>query len=370
MTDSSKQPPVPASIAKRPATSTQVARAAGVSRTTVSFVLNNVLDKGISEATRAKVLRVAQELGYQPNAAAQSLASGSTGTVAMVIPRAAHLYYDQFLCQLLASVNDECHRLGLKMLVESSEHDSAQAIGFVNLVRTRRIDGLVMVNPHRGQFENLRGLAAANIPMVVLGSGVPELDTFHNVGQDTRSFSRLAVGHLIELGHREIAYVGFAGREYYAGAERELGWRTTLQAAGIAPNDALLEFGEVTALSGYQATQRLLARGQRFSALFAGNDTIAFGAMRALREAGLRIPADVALVGYDDIPMAEFADPPLTTVRTDPIAHGHVAMLELARLLGLGKQPVPALPDPQLVVRASSGAPRQSSAAGLEVPAG
>lgn len=355
MSDFDQEDPAARAPSRRPATSTQVARAAGVSRTTVSFVLNNVLDKGISEATRAKVLRVAKELGYQPNAAAQSLASGSTGTVAMVVPRTEHLYDDQFLAQLLASVNDECHGLGLKLLIESAQHDDEQASGFVTLVRTRRIDGLIMVNPHRAHIGHLQGLAAARIPMVVLGSGVPELDTFHTLGQDTRSFARMAVGHLLELGHRDIAYVGFAGRDYFAGAERELGWRNTLSDAGITPREDLLEFGEITAQSGYRATQRLLSRGVRFTALFAGNDTIAFGAMRALREVGLRIPEDVALVGYDDIPLAEFAEPPLTTVHTDPIAHGHVAMLELARLLGVGKKPVPVLPDPRLVIRASSG---------------
>lgn len=358
MSEAGNSGPDPALSARRPATSTQVARAAGVSRTTVSFVLNNVLDKGISEATRARVLRVAQELGYQPNAAAQSLASGLTGTVALVVPKAAHLYYDQFLSQLMASVNDECHRLGLKLLVESSEHDSDQAAGFVNLVRTRRIDGLVVVNPRRAQVEHLRGLAAARIPMVVLGSGIAELDTFHTLGQDTRSSAALPVGHLIALGHRAIAYVGFAGREYFAGAEREAGWRETLRAAGLEADEGLVEFGEVTAASGYLATQRLLARGTRFTALFAGNDTIAFGAMRALREAGLRVPDDVAVAGYDDTPLAEFADPPLTTVRSNPIAHGRVAMLQLARLLGIRHPDGDPLPAPELVVRASSGAVR------------
>lgn len=358
MTDPKKEEPAPpAPPNKRPTTSTQVARAAGVSRTTVSFVLNNVLDKGISEATRARVLRVAQELGYQPNAAAQSLASGSTGTVALVVPRSEHLYHDQFLAQMLASINDECHRLGLKLLVESSQHDSEHASGFVTLVRTRRIDGLIVVNPRRNQVEHLRRLAEAAIPMVVMGSGVPELETFRPIGQDIRASVGLAMRHLLDLGHRDVAYVGFTGREYFAGAEREQGWRTQLEQAGIAPQDRLLEFGEVTANSGYLATKRMMSRGVRFSALFAGNDTIAFGAMHALREAGLRIPEDVSVVGYDDIPLAEFAVPPLTTVRSDPAGHGRVAMLELARLLRIGKQDVPAMPEPELVVRGST-APR------------
>ena len=126
---------------QKPPTSAEVARQAGVSRTTVSFVLNGVLNRGISEATRERVLAVARSMGYQPNAAARSLASGQTGTVGVVIPKAAHLYVDAFLAQLVATVNEQCHALGLKMLIETTDDEGREPGGFVNLVRGRSIDG-------------------------------------------------------------------------------------------------------------------------------------------------------------------------------------------------------------------------------------
>ncbi len=373
---------------KAPVTAQQVARLAGVSPTTVSFVLNDVRDQGIRPATRQRVLEAAARLGYQPNANARSLASGSTATVALVVPRLDHLYDDHFLAQLLASVNAECHRFGLKLLLESAEHDSATATGFVSLARTRRIDGLIVVNPRQDQLVPLAAVAAAGIPLVLLGqAAAAEAQTGARcVGQDTRIGARLAVSHLIGLGHMAIAYIGFAGRAYVADAEREQGWRDTLTAAGIAPRDDLLEFGALSAISGYQAMQRLLAAGGRPTALFAGNDTIAFGALRALQEAGWAVPQDCAVVGYDDIPLAAFAAPALTTVRTDALAHGRIAMQALAGLLGLSAapsvtvtatatpsalnadaNPVPALvaatlPAPELIVRASCGV--RSPAAG------
>ena len=120
-----------ATATKSPPTSTEVARRAGVSRTTVSFVLNDVRDQGISDSTRAKVLAAARDMGYQPNAAARTLAGGSTGTVALVIPKGSHLYVDVFLAQLAASINEECHRYGLRMLIESTEDDGREPGGFV-----------------------------------------------------------------------------------------------------------------------------------------------------------------------------------------------------------------------------------------------
>lgn len=343
-------------------TSSEVARRAGVSRTTVSFVLNNVLDRGISDATRERVLAVARELGYEPNAAARSLAGGATGTVALVIPKAEHLYVDVFLGQLVASINQECHRHALKMLIESSDDDGRDPGGFVDLVRSRRIDGLIVVNPSVAGRAHLGGIANAGIPMVVFGAGLPDVERYHTCGNDTSAAARLVVDHLVALGHRSIAFVNFAQPEYLAVNERERGWRESMASHGIEVDPAWAINADISAASGYQATKELLARDVPFTALFAGNDTIAFGAMRALREAGLRIPQDIALVGYDDIPLAEFASPPLTTVRTDTIGLGRDAMGMLLALLrgesGLHtmrhEQPV------ELVIRESCGARLQA----------
>ena len=354
-----------ATATKSPPTSTEVARRAGVSRTTVSFVLNDVRDQGISDSTRAKVLAAAREMGYQPNAAARTLAGGGTGTVGLVIAKGAHLYVDVFLAQLAASVNEECHRRGLRMLIESTEDDGREPGGFVNLVRSRRIDGLIVVNLPTSAYEHLVRIQDAGIPMVVLAADTIGMDRFATVGNDTMLSAQIAVDHLLNLGHQRIAYVSFAPPDYDVVNGRETGWRNALRQRGVEPDPAWVEYGDISAQSGYEATRRLIARGGKFTALFAGNDTIAFGAIRALREAGLRVPEDVALVGYDDIPLASYASPPLTTMRSDPISHGRDAM----QLLWSQLNPDANIPRPQhersaqLVIRESCGARAKPKAA-------
>ena len=193
---------------------------------------------------------------------------------------------------------------------------------------------------------------------MVLTSRPGDLAQFFTVPSDTFLSAKTAVQHLLALGHDKIAYISFAQPEFDSVHEREIGWRNALTEAGHTPDPALVEYADISAQSGYDAARRLLARGVKFSALFAGNDTIAFGVMQALREARLRIPQDVAIVGYDDIPMAAFACPPLTTVRTDPIGHAQAALqLLLAQFNG---QQTPSQTDhtvqAKLVVRASCGA--------------
>jgi LacI family transcriptional regulator len=329
-----------------------------VSRTTVSFVLNNVLDQGISDATRKRVLAAAREMGYEPNAAARTLARGTAGTVGLVIPKASHLYVDSFLGQLIATINEECHRHGLKLLIESTEDEGREPGAFVNLVSSRRIDGLIVVNLRTADQEHLLRLRDARVPLVVLGSGVPDFQGFCTTGHDTGKSAQTAVKHLLGLGHRRIAYVSFAQPEYHTVHQREQGWRDALSAQGVDADPEWVEYGDITAHSGYLATQRLIARGHEFTALFAGNDMIAFGAIKALNEAGFRIPEDIALVGYDDIPLAAFAVPALTTMRADPIGHGQDAMqLLLAQLHHqAGAVPSHAERESELVIRVSCGA--------------
>ncbi|TXH68485.1 MAG: LacI family transcriptional regulator [Thiothrix sp.] len=341
------------------ATSQDVAKLAGVSRTTVSFVLNNRQGMAISEATRQRVLEAAASLGYTPNAAAQKLARGSTETIGLVIPKLSHLYVDVFLAQLVASVNEQCHRYGLKLLIESNEDEGCAPGGFVNLVKGRHIDGLIVCNLRLEEYPYLQALAEANIPLVTFGHGQPELEAFCTMGNNTYEASVLLMQHLVGLGHKDIAHIGFASNEYLAVNDRYQAWREYTTQAGCQQVDDLFAYGDLSAQSGYEAMQTILKRDLSFTALFAGNDTLAFGAMRALREAGLRIPEDVAVVGYDDIPLAAYATPPLTTVRSDPVRHGVLAMQLLMEQLNADEHNHPApkqYSEPvELIVRESCG---------------
>lgn len=233
----------------------------------------------------------------------------------------------------------------------------------MGLVRERSIDGLILANPRISEHAHLESIRDADIPMVVLTSGPTELQGIHTVRSDSSASAQTAVNHLIQLGHQDIAFISFAQPEFDSVHEREVGWRAALSQAGLSADPALVEYADISAQSGYEATRRLLARGTRFSALFAGNDTIAFGVMRALAEARLSVPEDVAIVGYDDIPLAAFANPPLTTMHSDPIGQAKASMQLLLAQLG-GSPPSDNTPyeiSPRLVIRASCGAQKRIS---------
>lgn len=347
---------------RSPVTSADVARRAGVSRTTVSFVLNDVRDRGISASTRERVLAVARELGYEPNAAARTLAGGATRTVALVVPQVEHLYVDAFLAQLVASMNECCHLQGLRLLIESTEGEGREPGGFLQLVRSRSIDGLIVANLRTTEIDHLRRLRDSGVPHVVFGCNLPASERFPTMGDDTWRSARLAVQHLLDLGHRTVGLVNYAAAEYHSATQRERGWRQALEDHGIAADPRWIAHGNISAQSGYEATRELLARGIAFTALFAGNDTVAFGVLRALREAGLRVPQDVAVVGYDDIPLAAFAAPPLTSMRTDPVGHGRQAVQLLLAQMRREVANVAPLAAPRLVVRESCGAGVQRGA--------
>jgi LacI family transcriptional regulator len=342
---------------RRRVTSQQVAKKAGVSRTTVSFVLNDVPGTNISEETRARVLRAAAELGYVPNAAARSLVSGQTLTIGLVVSHAEHLQVDAYIPQLLYSISHTSHQHGYRVLLETVE-DVSRTDAYLELVRGQRIDGLIVLNL-RSDDKQLPELIRRNFPVVLIGfrqwEGLEE--KIFAVETDDLAASRQATQHLIALGHTRIAHITFSPENYYATQSRHRGYRLAIEAAGIEYNPVLVQFGNYSAASGYTAMQRLLNHKPYPTALFAGNDTIALGAMAAIHEKGLGIPQDIAVVGYDDIPTAPYMIPPLTTVRIPAVEQGRLAVELLSRLMrGVSPEhPHIRLPAP-LVVRESCGA--------------
>ncbi|MGF6768490.1 DNA-binding LacI/PurR family transcriptional regulator [Paraburkholderia sp. GAS199] len=345
-------------------TSSQVAKLAGVSRTTVSFVLNDVPHMGISEETRMRVLSAARQLGYVPNAAAQSLVSGATRTVAIVTPHSEHLKVDAFIPRMLAGVNDTCHKYGYKVIFEPVIDTGRPGGGFIDMVDSRRIDGLIAINTPRSDDVHLARLASEGFPLVVFGSKLVEHANLYSIDVDMREASRAATLHLLSLGHRKVAYLGFASDEYHGVTERLYGYRDAMREFGLGAEFERVGFANFSVQSGYDAMKAMLECGPTFTALFAGNDTIAFGAMAAMRKAGLRIPEDIAVVGYDDIPLAAFAAPPLTTMRTSPYEQACEAATLLVRLMS-GERPAElhSMMAVPLVIRESCGSPVVPAAA-------
>ncbi|MBN1311443.1 MAG: LacI family DNA-binding transcriptional regulator [Anaerolineae bacterium] len=332
----------------------QIADAVGVSRTTVSFVLNNVPGIKISPSTRLRILEVARELNYIPDSAATRLAGGHSGTVALVLRQSPHqVASDRFLMQVLLGVSAAVKDKGFHVLVEPlNPADTSASYG--NLVRSRRADGLVVSGP-RIDDEELKRVHTEGIPVVMM-SQLPECN-IPFVDVDNTRGARSAVKHLLDLGHRRIAYISNAPPVYAASLDRQRGYRQALEQAGVSYDEQLVRYGEYTDESGTRAMADLLKLGKPPTAAFVASDVVALGALAAARSAGLRVPEDVALVGFDDIPLVQHIDPPLTSVRLPAYGLGWGAGEMLMRLI-LEKDKVAStqvLLETELVIRESCG---------------
>ncbi len=332
---------------RRPS-SRDVAALAGVSTTTVSFVLNDRVEARISPATRKRVLEAAATLGYRPHAAARGLAGGRSHTVGLILRQSPEqIAEDALLAETLRGISAAARAAGFRVLVEPF-HNGA----YGDLIRSHRADGLIISGPHTNDAE-LVALVEQNTPIVIQGSlnGVP----VPCVDIDNQSSAQMAVEHLIELGHRRIACVTHAATTYTAARQRIEGYQLALEAAGLEPDGPIAE-ADFNAASGRSAMARLL-EADGLTAVFVASDVVALGAMAAIRETGRRIPDDISVVGFDDVPVAAYFDPPLTTVRLPAYELGRaVGTALLDRIAGREVQDRTILPT-ELVIRSSTGPP-------------
>jgi DNA-binding LacI/PurR family transcriptional regulator len=336
--------------ARRPPTSADVAARAGVSRTTVSFVINGRTDRQISSETWRRVEDAAHELGYHPHGAARQLAAGTSLTLGLVLRQSAEqVAADALLAGTLWGLAGAARESGYRVLVEPLAPGDGR---YRDLVRSRSVDGLVVSGP-RTDDDDLAALVREGFPIVLQGSR-PDLEA-PSVDVDNGAGARAAVEHLIALGHRRIGCVTNAPLAYTAAAERLAGWREALVAADIEADDDLVAEGAFDAASGHQAMAELLRRGP-LTAVFVASDVVAFGALRALRDARRRVPEDVSVVGFDDIPLAEHFDPPLTTVRLPAHALGAAAGRALIERIAGRPVDLRRLLPTELVIRDSTAA--------------
>ncbi len=338
---------------KRRVTTHDIAREAGVSRTTVSHVLNNHPGIALNPKTRERVLATSRQLGYVPNSAAQMLVTGRSRTVGLILSRPDLISVDAFVPSMLCGLNETCRIRGYRLLMDSIP-DPSDANSYLDLAKSNRIDGLIVINPRENDAA-LRKVIESKFPLVVFGSsGHPEENS---IGTKDGQASCRATDHLISLGHRRVAHISYAPLVYNSARNRFEGYRLALKSARIRFEKNLFAEGDFTGESGYQAMKQILSAKSAPTALFAGNDTLAIGAMTAIREAGFSIPEDFAVVGYDDIPSAAFAFPPLTTIRSHAFEQGKMvgeATIALVNGKKIGRhQSVLPL---ELVIRESCGA--------------
>ena len=321
---------------------------------TVSRVLN--ASGPVSDATRRRIERVAAQLQYSPNSAARSLITRRTHTLGVLLPD----LYGEFFSEVIRGIDLVAQRSGYHMLVSSSHSEQAALSAALRAMRGR-VDGLIVMSPDLDQRALRASLAACAAIVLLNCAGAPP--GFAAIGIDNVAGARAVTRHLLDLGHRRIAFIRGAAHNVDA-EERRRGYRAALCAGGVARRDAWEILGDFTESGGFRAAVALweLPESDRPTAIFAANDSMAVGALSALRERGLRVPDDVAVCGFDDIPIARYLSPPLTTVRVpiyDLGARATEVLLGAIENGGVagGKETLPTT----LVVRQSCGNPNRTT---------
>ncbi|MBV8380336.1 MAG: LacI family DNA-binding transcriptional regulator [Paucibacter sp.] len=334
-----------------------VAALAGVSFTTVSHVLNET--RPVSAEARARVLAAVEEIGYLPSAVARSLRKSETKIVGVLVPNVQNPFFAELVCGVEAC----CRQAGYSVLICNSDNDPRHQQDYMRTLLEKRVDGLLLSSA--GDDEALaRIFKMARVPAVTVDRLVPGVRG-DRVSVNNQEGARLAVEHLISLGHRRIACIS-GPREFEVSRERVEGWRRALADAGIEADESLVVERDFSSPGGYAATRELLRGGHGITAVFASNDMMAVGALRAAAELGVRLPQQLSVIGFDDIELSRYVFPALSTAGVSIRELG----AEAGRvLIGRIENSTAALRDiqltPSLVVREST-APVPNQAWSLE----
>jgi DNA-binding LacI/PurR family transcriptional regulator len=343
---SSQAPGGPRNARRRTAVMADVAKLAGVSHQTVSRVVNG--SAHVRPETRRRVLAAMGELDYRPNPAARALVTGRSRTLGVVS-------FDTTLygpASTLFAIEQAAHAAGYFIsIVSMLVLDRTSVLSAVERLRVQGVDGVLVITPQEGAAEALVNLPTS-IPVAAVEAGRANSVPFVAVDQFAGAVS--ATQLLLDLGHDTVWHIA-GPRDFLEAQQRVDGWRSTLEAAGAEVPPMLV--GDWSARSGYRLGQQLAEDGE-VTAMFVANDQMALGALRALHERGREIPREVSVVGFDDIPEAQYFTPPLTTVRQDFSEMGRSAMRMLLELMqSSGQPPQRVTIAPELVVRRSTGPP-------------
>jgi len=328
-----------------------ISKATGKSITTVSRALNDYDD--VSAETKALVARVAKELGYTPNTWAQRLQKQHTETIGLIIPTFGPRFSDPFFSELLAGIGNRAAQFGYDMLVSTRAPGEEEKTAYLAAINGRRVDGFVLVRTRR-EDARIALLQESQFPFVAFGRVEEKLD-FPFVDEDGTYGMKLVTRHLVELGHTRIACLAPPPELMFA-HYRLQGFKVGLAEAGLQADDSLILTGDLTQRGGYEQASKLLDLPSPPTAIAACNDLMAFGAMSAAQDRGLVVGKDIAITGFDDIPMSEYAHPSLTTLH-QPLYEigGMVCEMLIQLILGEQLDEKYILLKPELMVRQSSG---------------
>lgn len=301
-----------------------VALKANVSIATVSRVVNKSLHK-VNAATREKVLAAIRELDYRPNALAKGLLMKKTMTIGIIIPDISNPYY----AEIVRGIQDTADRTGYAVMLHNTDGKEDRIIRDIYVLREKSVDGVIISGGIINGYDTLSVLKELKDRVVVVGRHAVD---FPAIMVDNMGGATQAVQHLIDLGHRQIACIGGPVGSSTA-VDRLTGYRNALAQNGLPFNERLVKRGAWNPRSGYLLAGQLLRAKARPTAIFSTNDQMAFGVIKAAKEAGLQVPRDLAVVGFDNIPLASYIDPPLTTVGIPMSELGSAAMRMLVALI-------------------------------------
>jgi LacI family transcriptional regulator len=330
-----------------------VAERAGVSVTSVSHVVNHT--RVVSDDLRERVLTVMNELGYQPNALARSLRRKETYTIGVIMTNSA----DPFFAEITRGVEDTCFEQGYTIILCNSDSDLDKELFYTNVLSKKRVDGILFLAAGGKSTQHIRTVQERGTPLVVVDRYIPDL-AVDTVLIDNARGGWLATQHLIELGHQRIGCIA-GPSDLTLSAERVTGYRNALQAASLAADETLIIRGDFQYESGYQAAEQFFTHPTPPTALFACNDLMAIGAINAAAKHGWPVPAQLSVVGFDDIRMAAYINPLLTTIAQPKYEMGSIATtMLLERIQDQEMPPSQKLLPTHLVVRESTAPPRSA----------
>ncbi len=327
-----------------------VAARAGVSVTTVSHVINET--RPVSDELRRRALAAMDELGYQPNRLARSLRRGQTHTIGMIIPDSAN----PFFAEVARGVEDTSFENGYSLILCNSDGDLDKELLYTNVLTEKRVDGILFVAAGLST-DRILDLQHQKTPLVVVDRDLPDA-AVDSVLTDNAQGGWLATRHLIELGHRRIACIT-GPSDLTPSADRVTGYRRAMREEGIPIDEALIVKGDFQYDSAYRASIQLLQMQDPPTAIFACNDLMAVAVMRAALEQGQRVPDDLSVVGFDDVRLAAFANPPLTTIAQPKHEIGAVAATMLLKRMRNHERPAHRqVFETSLVIRKSTAPAR------------
>ena len=325
---------------------------AGVSQATVSYVLSGREGVRISDATRQRVKRIATELQYRPHAIARGLARGNTQTIGVYAHTEEAVLSGLWRTEVMRGVAEELLAHNYHLLLYGYRTSAPEPP--VSLFLDGRVDGLIFLSPHMGDTLP-NSLEVVRMPTVFVGTHEFQSSRVSCVDCDSISGAIQAVEHLIQLGHRRIAHL--CGPSIAPNArDRVTGYKLAMEKHGLPILPEMLISGGFSEEEGYQATCTMLVKGTRVTAIFAANDVSAIGAIRACHEFRVRIPEDISVIGFDDVPFCEITHPKLTTIRQPATELGQQAVRSLLQIISSGAgAPSAVIMPTELVVRESTG---------------